>query len=134
MMRYTHDTDDANVHPVHAAVVHKQGLRASFTFVVAGADAHGIDVSPVGFRLGMDHGISVYFAGGGLEDSGFAPFGEAQHIQSSQHGGFHCVDGVKLIMGRRGGAGQVVDLVNFHDIGNGNVMAYYFKSGIIRQV
>ena len=44
------------------------------------------------------------------------------------------MDGVKLVMGRGGGAGQVVDLVHFHHAGNGDVMADYFKSGIVRQV
>ncbi len=48
---------------VLAVVGEEEGFRAAFAFVVAGAVADGVDVAPVGFRLGVDVGVAVDLGG-----------------------------------------------------------------------
>ena len=77
------DADDTDIDFVFAVVIEEQGFGASFSFVVTGTSADGVDVAPVGFWLGMDGGIPVYFAGGGLENAGFDSFGEPEAVHGS---------------------------------------------------
>jgi hypothetical protein len=49
----------ANVDVVLVFVGVHHGFGDAFSFVVAGAGADGVYVSPVGFWLGVDFGISV---------------------------------------------------------------------------
>ena len=64
-------------------------------------------------RLRMHFGIAVHFAGRGLQDLRPAAFGHAQHVDRAHHRSLHRLDRVVLVVARRGGAGQVVDLVDF---------------------
>lgn len=54
------DAHHPNIHAVLAVVVEEQGLGATFGFIITGSATDGIDVAPVGFRLGMDLRIAVY--------------------------------------------------------------------------
>ena len=53
------DAGDADVDLVLISVGVHHGFGDAFSFVVAGAGADGVDVSPVGFGLGVDFGVSV---------------------------------------------------------------------------
>ena len=66
------DAHDLDVELVLAVVVEEQGFGAALAFVVAAADADGVDVAPVVFGLRMDSGIAIDLAGGGLEDARLA--------------------------------------------------------------
>ena len=72
------DAGDLDAQAVLAAVVEEQGLGAALAFVVAGAEADGVDVAPVVFGLRVDFGVAVDLAGGGLEDLGLGALGEAR--------------------------------------------------------
>jgi len=44
-------------------IIEAEGLGAALAFVIAGSQADGINVSPIGFRLWMDLGVAIDFAG-----------------------------------------------------------------------
>ena len=48
---------------VLAVVVKEQGFGAALAFVVAAADADGVDVAPVGFDLRVHGGVAIDLAG-----------------------------------------------------------------------
>ena len=69
------DTDDTNIDLVLPVVVKKQGFGGALALVVTGANADRINSPPVGFRLRMNLGVSVHFAGAGLQDARTGPLG-----------------------------------------------------------
>ena len=107
------DPHDPHIEVVHAVVVHEQRFGRALAFVVAGARADRIDRAAIVLGLRMDLGIAVDFAGRGLQDFRPAAFGHAQHVDRAQHRGLDRLDRVVLIVAGRGGAGEVVDLVDF---------------------
>jgi hypothetical protein len=115
-------------------VVRKKGLRTAFTFIVAGVGSNGIDIAPVGFRLGMHFRGAVYFGCGCLEDFGLGPFGQAQHVDGSVYRSFCCLYRVELIMNGRGGTGEVVDFIYLHIKGKSDIVAEKFKLGVVHQM
>ena len=80
------DAGDLDAQVVLTAVVEEQGLGAAFAFVGSGAGADGVDVAPVVLRLGMDGRITTDLAGGGLQDLGPHPLGQAEHVDGSVTG------------------------------------------------
>ncbi len=64
------DAGDPDLDPVLAVVVHHQGLGHPLSLVVTAPDADGIDVPPVGLRLGVDLGVAVDLGGRGRGGSG----------------------------------------------------------------
>jgi len=128
------DPYDADVDVVGSVVIEEESFGAAFSFVVAGANSDGVDVSPVGFGLGMDVRFAVDFAGGGLEDFGSDAFGESEHVDGSHDGGFDGLDGVVLVMDGRGRAGEVVDFVDFERDGVYDVVADELEIGFGEEV
>jgi len=53
------DPDDADVHAVLAVVVHEEGLGGALALVVAGADANGVHIPPVGLWLWVHGGVAI---------------------------------------------------------------------------
>ena len=108
------DPHDADVDAVHAVVVHEQRFGGPLAFVVAGPRADRVDVAAVRSRgCGWTSGIAIDFAGRGLQHLGPAALGHAQHVDRPHHRRLHRLDRVELIVARRGGAGEVVDLIDF---------------------
>ena len=68
------NTGNLDLETVLAMIVEKKGLGAPFTLVIAGRVANKVHVSTIGFRLGVNAGIAVYFRSRGLEDFGICPF------------------------------------------------------------
>ena len=128
------DADDADIDAVLAVVVKEEGLGGTLPLVVAGAQPDGVDVAPVGLGLGVDVGVSVDLGGGGLEDAGLHPLGEAEAVDRPDHGGLHGLDGVELVVRRGGRAGQVVDAVDLELEGVDDVVPYELESGIPHEV
>ncbi len=122
---------EADVHAVLAVVIHHQGLGHALAFVVATAEADGIDVAPVFFFLGMDLGIAVDLGGRGQKDAGLDPFGQPQHVEGPQDIGLDGLDRVILIVHRRGGTGQVIDLVHLQHDGVDHVVADQLQPGVV---
>ena len=63
----------------------------------------------------MDFRIAADFAGGGLQDFGFDAFRRAQQVDGAVHAGFGGLHRVELVVDRRSGAGEVVDLIHFDE-------------------
>jgi len=119
-VEYAHDLDFNLVLPV---VVEKEGFGAALAFVIAGSYADGVYVAPVAFDLGMDRGIAVHFTRRGLEDTGAGALGEAEHVDGAVYARLGCLDGIVLIVGRAGRAGEVEYAVHFDIIRKGDVVA-----------
>lgn len=126
--------DDLHGNAVFAVVAHKERLGAAFALVVARADAQRVDVAPVILALGVDQRVAVDLRGRGLEDFRPVVFGHAQHVDRADHrrlGGF---DRVVLVVDRRSGAGEVVDLLDLGHVGIDDVVADDLEIGVRQQV
>ena len=99
------NTDDFDFYVVLVVVVHEQRFGHPFAFVVAGAQANGVYMSPVVFGLRMYLRVAVNLAGGGLKDFGAYPFGQPQHVDGAHNRGFYGFYGVVLVMHRRSRTG-----------------------------
>ena len=60
----------------------------------------------------MDLRVTVDLTGRGLQNPRPRTLGESEHIDGPMHTGFGRLDGVMLIVHRRGRAGEVVDLIH----------------------
>ena len=98
---------DAHVDLVHAVVVHEQRFGRPFAFVVTGPRADRIHRAAIRFGLRMDLRIAVDFAGRGLQDFRPAALGQAQHVDRPHHRRLHRLDGVVLVVARRGGQARL---------------------------
>ena len=119
---------------VLAVVVEEQRLGAALALVVAGARPQSVDVAPVILGLGMDAGVAIDLAGGGLEDLGPGALGQAQHVDGAEHAGLGRLHGVELVVDGRGGAGQVVDLVHLDVERKADVVAHQLEVRVVEQV
>mmetsp|Transcript_17404 Transcript_17404/g.40008 ORF Transcript_17404/g.40008 Transcript_17404/m.40008 type:complete len:237 (-) Transcript_17404:501-1211(-) len=107
----TGDTD-VNFTLIFIRVHHR--LSYTFAFVVTRARTNRIDVSPITFGLRVNLRVSINFAGGSKQNSGFDAFCKSQHVQSSHSACLNGLDRVELVMGRGGGARKVIDFVDFY--------------------
>ncbi len=82
----------------------------------------------------MDFGVAVDFRGGGLEDTGLEAARKTEHVDGSEDGGLDGLDGVVLIMWRRGRAGEIVDLIDLDAEGLGDVVPDELEVRVIHQV
>ena len=64
------NTPNLDVYSMLAVIIEKQGFSASFALVVAGAQANGIHIPPVGLYLRMDLWIAIHLTCGRLKDLG----------------------------------------------------------------
>ena len=78
--------------------------------------------------------IAVDLGGGGLQHAGLHPLCQAQAVDGAHHGGLHRLDGIVLVMRRRGRAGEVVDLVDLDLEGIDHVVPQEFKARVGEQV
>ena len=128
------NTHHADVYAVLAVIVKGEGFGNPFAFVVATADPDRVDVAPIVFALGMDFWIAVDFGGGGQQEPGFDPFGQAQHVHGPDRVGFNGFDGIVLVVHRRGRTGQVINLIHFQPNSFGNIVADEFKVRVAQPV
>ena len=131
MKSFIFSSGDGNV--VLAPVGEKERLGTTLAFIVAGTDAVGIDVPPVGLDLGMHFRITIDFAGGCLEDARVHPLGQTKHVCCPVDAGLDGLHGIVLIVYGGGRAGQIVDLVHFHIEGNADVVAQELKARIVHE-
>ena len=117
------DPHDADVDAVHAVVVHEQRFGGPLAFVVAGPRADRVDAPAIAFGLGVDLGIAVDLAGRGLQDCARQRLAMPSTLIAPMHRGLHGLDRVVLVVARRGGAGQIVDLVDLEEDRHRHVVA-----------
>jgi len=115
-------------------IIEEQGFSTAFAFVITGANADTIDISPIAFRLGMNVGVAVHFRCGRLKNPGPKSLSKTEHVDGSVNvdlGGLH---GVILIMDRRSGTGQVKNFIHLQIKGKGYIVSDQFEIGIIEKV
>ena len=94
------DARDLDVHAVLAAVIEEQSFSAALAFVVAGAQADGVDLAPVAFGLRMHFRVAVDLAGGGLKDASLGALGQPQHVDCAMYAGLGGLHWIVLIVNR----------------------------------
>ena len=119
--------------PVLTLVIVEQRLGAAFAFVVTAAWARQINATAVFLSLRMDVGIAVYLAGGRLQNARVQALGETQHVDRSNDARLRRLNGIMLIVDRRGRAGEVVDLVDLDIERKGHVVAYGLEGRLAEQ-
>ena len=82
----------------------------------------------------MHLGISIYFRSRGLKNSRPDTLGQPQHVNGSNDAGLNRLDRVVLIMNRRRGTGQVIDLIDFEQDGFNHIVTQKLKLRIAHQV
>lgn len=127
------DAGYLDAEPVLAMVVEEQRLGASLALVVTRSRSPGIDVAPIGLRLGVDLRITINLTGGCLEYLRLDTFGQAQHVDGAMDTGLGSLYRVKLVMDGRCRTGQVVNLVHLHIEGIGNVMTHELEVMVVEQ-
>ena len=69
-----------------------------------------------------------------MQDARFDALGEAEHVDRSHHARLHGLDRIVLVMNRRGGAGEIVDLIDFEQDRLDHIMAQQLETAVIEQV
>ena len=121
------DPRDLDLQCVLTVIIEEQRLGAPFPFVIAAAWADRIDSPPIRFRLRMHFGIAVYLARRRLHDPRSHSFCEAQHVDRTVHARLRRLHGVVLVVHRRSGAGQIVDLVDFDVERKRHIVPHYLE-------
>merc|ERR1711991_408058 len=91
--------------------IHQQSFRRALSLIIARADSNRINITPVTLLLWVLLGISINLAGGGKENAGSnlqSPFCQTHGSNDRDLPG---TNRIGLIEGRRGGTGQMIDLV-----------------------
>jgi hypothetical protein len=70
----------------------------------------------------------------GLKDARTHALGETEHVNHAHHARLHGLDRIVLIVDGRGGAREVINLIDFEQDGFDYVMAHEFKAMIIQKV
>ena len=128
------DPGDADIDPVLAVIVHHQRLGDALALVVAGAGADGVDIAPVALRLRMDGRDLRRPRRSRPGESGPEPLGQHQHVDGAQHVRLDGLDRVVLVVNGRGGAGQVVDLVDLEEERLGDVVPDKLELVVVEQM
>jgi hypothetical protein len=115
-------------------VIEEQGLSATLPLIITGPQSDGIDVSPIGFHLWMDGGVTIDFRGRGLKDLCLEPFRESQHVDGAMDIHLGRLYRIVLVMDRRGGTGKIINFIHFYVQGKGDVLAEELKIGILQEV
>ena len=124
------NADHSDIDAILAVIVEEECLGSTLPLVIAGSEADGVDMAPVRLGLGMNIGIAVHLGGGGLEDACIDPLGKAEAVDGPDHGGFHGLDGIVLVVRRRSRAGKIVDAVHLELEWVDHIMANKFEAGI----
>eukprot|EP01137_Pigoraptor_chileana_P013985 Opistho-2@4893 len=104
--RHTH------VHFLLLCIRIAHGLCNSLALVVAGARPDRVHVTPVGFLLRMLFGVAIHLRRRRKQQPRAHTPCEAEHVQRAHGVCFDRLDWVVLIVRRRGGRREVIDLVN----------------------
>lgn len=128
------NTDHADIDAVFAMIVKEERLGCTLPLIIAGAQTNGIHVTPVGFGLRMNVGITIDLGGGGLKNTCLDPLGKAKAVDSTNHGGLHRLDGIILVVRGRSWAGKVIDAINLKLEWVDDIVANEFKAGIPQEV
>ena len=93
MAKYAHDLD---FELLLAPVVEKQSLCATFTFVIACADAYRIHPSPIVLCLRVNLRVSIHLRRRCLQYPCACTLGESKHVYRTVHTRLGCLHGVSV--------------------------------------
>ena len=128
------DTAHLDGNMMLAPVREEQRLGTALAFIIAGTDAVGVHMAPVGLHLRMHFGIPVDLAGGSLEDAGLHALGKAEHVGGSIDAGLDGLHRIVLIVDWRRRAGKIVNLIHFHIERNADVMAHELEARMVHEL
>ena len=117
-----------------APVVEEQSFGAALALVVARALSDRIGVSPIGLVLGVNFRVAIDFTGRRLKNFCPQTFCKPQQIDRAMYTGLGCLDGIVLIVHRRGWAGQIVDFVHLYIERKSHVVAHDLETRIVHQM
>ena len=123
-IKYSYNLDIKIVLPM---VVEEECFRTTLPLVITTADTDRVDFSPVLFWLRMNFRVAVHFAGRCLKNASVQPFCQAKHIDSTMNTRFGGLDGIMLIMDRRGRACKIVNLIHLNIEREGYIVADYLE-------
>ena len=69
-----------------------------------------------------------------MEDACASSLGETEHIDRSHHRGLHRLDGIELVVNGGGGAGEVINLIDFELYGVDHIVAEELEQWVIEEV
>ena len=104
-----------------ANTVRNQRLAHSFAFVVAAADANRVDIAPLMLLLRMHQRIAVDFARRAMEQLRVITQCELEAEEDALDGRHRREHRTRLIVDRRGGTCEIVDLVELHALEAGTL-------------
>ena len=84
--------------------------------------------------LRMDLRVAVDLARRSLKDLGVQAFREPEHIDRAMNAGLGRLDRRALVVGRRGRAGEIVDLVHLDDEWHGHIVPQQLEHRILHQM
>ena len=84
--------------------------------------------------LGVNFRVAINFTGRRLKDFCPQAFCKPQQIDRAMYTGLGCLDGIVLIVHRRGWAGQIVDFVHFYIERKSHVVAHDLEARIVHQM
>ena len=100
---------DADIDAFGVMKVVEKRLRGSFAFIVASPWPKGIDVAPIALGLRAGFRVAINLGGRRLKSARPIPRRQIQDVQRAEDGGLQCMNGVTLIVYRRGWTGKVVN-------------------------
>src|SRR5262249_16834055 len=106
-----------------ARVGHGERLGAALALVVAGAWTDRVHVTPVGLGLRVLLWVAVDLARRSDEDARVDLARHVEHVERAVDRGADGPHRIALVVDRRRGAGEVIDLVDLDDDGLGDVVA-----------
>ena len=93
----------------------------------------GLTWPPVILLLGMDVGVAINLAGGGLENLCPDALGQTEHVDRAVDAGLGGLHRVVLVMDRRGRTGQVVDFIHLDVQRESDVVPHEFETLVLHQ-
>ncbi len=115
-------------------IIHEQRFGCPLAFVVTSSDADWVDAAAIRFRLRVDFGIAVNFAGGGLEDFRVAAFGYSERGHCAEHGRLESLNRVVLVMAGSRRTSQIVNLIDFEPDRPGDIVPDHLEVRHVEQV
>lgn len=125
---------DLDAQSMLTAIVEKQSFGTPLALVVAGSAADRIDIAPIVLGLRMDGGIAIDLGCGGLQDADLEALSEAEHVDRAGDARLRRLNGVELIMDRRGRTSEVINLVNFDKQREGYVVAEKLETPVVEEI
>ena len=128
------DARDLDRQSMLPPIVHEERFGAALAFVVTRTRTDRIHIAPVRFLLRMHVRVAIDFARRGLKDFRVHALGEPEHVDRAVHARLRRLHRIVLVMDRRSGAREVVDLVDFHVERKGHVMTHQLEVRAVEQM